>query len=124
MNHQKHHLHFGDHSYPKSILLLCWLALVTQSIFDNIGQVSFDHSRSDQLASTINNEAQAVSMLDSSIGQNIMSSKPFILFAEAGKKKKEKSEVVVISVNNPKGMGHMYPVYVPSCGHSGGFGRR
>lgn len=51
----------------------------------------------------------------------------WILFAEAGKKKKkEKSEVVVISVNNPsKGHGQMYPVFIPSCGgHSGGYGRR
>lgn len=47
-----------------------------------------------------------------------------IQFAEAGKKKKkEKSEVVVISVNNPQSKGHggMYPVYIPTCG---GHGRR
>lgn len=52
-----------------------------------------------------------------------------VLPAEAGKKKKkEKSEVVVISVNNaqPKGYGGgMYPIFVPSCGGGhGGFGRR
>lgn len=50
-----------------------------------------------------------------------------ILFAEAGKKKKkEKSEVVVISVNNPsKGHGGMYPMFVPTCsGGHGGYGRR
>lgn len=50
-----------------------------------------------------------------------------ILFAEAGKKKKkEKSEVVVISVNNPQSRGHgeMYPIFIPSCGGHGGYGRR
>lgn len=50
-----------------------------------------------------------------------------ILFAEAGKKKKkEKSEVVVISVNNPQPRGHggMYPIFIPSCGGHGGYGRR
>lgn len=47
-----------------------------------------------------------------------------IMFADAGKKKKkEKSEVVVISVNNPsKGHGGMYPVFIPSCGGHGGMG--
>lgn len=49
-----------------------------------------------------------------------------ILFAEAGKKKKkEKSEVVVISVNNPsKGHGGMYPMFVPTCSGGHGYGRR
>lgn len=48
-----------------------------------------------------------------------------VLFAEAGKKKKkEKSEVIVISVNNPqpKGHGGMYPIFIPSCGGHGGYG--
>lgn len=53
---------------------------------------------------------------------------PKVLFVDAGKKKKkEKSEVVVISVNNaqPKGYGGgMYPIFVPSCGGHGGFGGR
>lgn len=51
---------------------------------------------------------------------------PGILLAEAGKKKKkEKSEVVVISVNNPQKGGYGgYPIFIPSCGGHGGFGRR
>ena len=49
-----------------------------------------------------------------------------ILFVEAGKKKKkEKSEVVVISVQNTPAKGGMYPIFVPSCGGGhGGYGRR
>lgn len=53
-----------------------------------------------------------------------------LLFAEAGKKKKEKSsEVIVISVSSaPSKSGGMYPMFIPSCsgGHKGhgGYGRR
>jgi len=49
-----------------------------------------------------------------------------VLFVEAGKKKKkEKSEVVVISVQNTPAKGGMYPIFVPSCGGGhGGYGRR
>lgn len=63
-----------------------------------------------------------------SLLQDYPSSMFGIIFAEAGKKKKkEKSEVVVISVNNPsKGHGGMYPIYIPTCGGhgGGGYGRR
>lgn len=132
----------------KRPLLIFWLSMVFIIIYSNLKDLDIaepnnqlheqckqpvQHKKPlDDLASLITTNCfhtshpfedyqSSSSWFPSSRGQS------FILFAEAGKKKKEKSEVVVISVNNPapKGMGHMpYPIFVPSCGGHGGFGRR
>lgn len=102
----------------KSFLCFIWLVLVTQTIYSNLIQLTEDSLRAKD-----GNFAPDMDIKPKA-SASFWHPRPIVLLAEAGKKKKEKSEVVVISVNNPKGMGHMYPVYVPSCGHSGGFGRR
>lgn len=111
------HKHSSNDTVPLRIALLgLWLMLVAQSIYSNFRQPALPNKH-DQVQTLNGQEVRHQ-------GSKSWLSGSLLLFAEAGKKKKEKSEVVVISVNNPKGMGHMYPVYVPSCGHSGGFGRR
>lgn len=77
-----------------------------------------------ELSVTTPSQDQRQQWLKSSKDDNSRSSSgpvshSFVLFAEAGKKKKkEKSEVIVISVTNPQSKGgHMYPVYIPTCGH-------
>lgn len=122
----------------KTLLLLIWLIAFAQIIVSNINQFSLDNVH--QSTSSFGNEpnkqdsSTQANQISASISENAIKDeppsrgRPFIIFAEAGKKKKEKSEVVVISVTNPspKGMGHMpYPIFIPSCGGGhGGFGRR
>lgn len=120
------------HVSSRSIFVLMFLVLLSQMMYTNIKQmvVSFDRHKTitnNSTAATAN-DFDGLNAADHSLSADIAAPIRFggILFAEAGKKKKkEKSEVVVISVNNPsKGHGQMYPVFIPSCGGHGGYGRR
>lgn len=105
----------------RSLLLVLWLGAMAQIILtiikrddSLIQQQSLKQRFDDELTSTTR---KAFNQATGPFG---------VLFAEAGKKKKkEKSEVVVISVQNTPAKGGMYPIFVPSCsGGHGGYGRR
>ena len=96
-----------------TLVLFIWLCLVIQIIFTSFS----DRQATDP----------SVSIRDTAVWPR-GSLTGGVLFAEAGKKKKkEKSEVVVISVQNSPAKGAMYPIFVPSCGghgSHGSYGRR
>jgi hypothetical protein len=101
------------------------ISLVFDRYLNPLSRLAIRDLPSNQLLSPKNRHHSAsefsaqITSMSSSVGS-------FILMAEAGKKKKEKSEVVVISVQNPPAKGHgMYPIYIPTCGgHHHGYGRR
>lgn len=132
----------------RSILLLLWAMILVQALYSSI-RYATDRSQSisrywqpDSKAKTLDstdNYARPRSTSSSIDNQQLIefaqSFEPEllrrrsygVLFAEAGKKKKKsKSEVVVISVQNPPSKSAMYPVFIPSCGghHGGHYGRR
>lgn len=111
----------------RSILLALFVVLLSQVIYTNIRQMVASFERIDSATEKSQNSRGLEKRLTSlEQGENLMTFAG-VMFAEAGKKKKkEKSEVVVISVNNPsKGHAQPYPIFIPSCGgHSGGYGRR
>lgn len=117
----------------KSILLIFWSSFFAQIIYSNLKSFDAQDHSTYTLGSTSDevsrNQVQSSNNILTDQVNLIKTSPPVfgIIFAEAGKKKKkEKSEVVVISVNNPqKGHGGMYPIYIPTCGGGhGGYGRR
>ena len=143
--------------YNKSILIVIWLAVASQLIQTNLDTILSSWPQAGPLSTLSKDATNANNILllpratsqhkqrqdsDSLIERIVRLARvPFgpsklsfgILFAEAGKKKKkEKSEVVVISVQNPPAKGHgMYPIFIPSCGghghghgHGHGYGRR
>lgn len=89
----------------KSFLILLWLSVAIQILTSNLKS----QTQHDSIAQR----------------RSLPEDRLFgVLFAEAGKKKKEKSEVVVISVNSQGKGGHYggYPMYIPTCGGHGGGG--
>lgn len=114
----------------KWLLFVFWALVAIQLFCSNIKYQEKQNQEQQQTSKTpeINIIQRTIRAIKSSIVQETSSPRLFgVTFAEAGKKKKkEKSEVVVISVNNPsKGHGGMYPIYIPTCGgHGGGYGRR
>lgn len=138
----------------RRVMFVLWLIVAIQVIHSNLKQATIDYNLPARRTTTALGNLQHTSSgqmpahqdyfgpmrrLETLVGgRDAWSSMPVgvfgVLFAEAGKKKKkEKSEVVVISVQNPPAKGHyggMYPIFVPSCGHGhggyghGGYGRR
>ena len=124
----------GSTQQCKSVLFALWLALILHLIYANLKSTN-SRDQPKQLHSAVENSTTKEA--EESISASYVNNRKTydtsfgILFAEAGKKKKkEKSEVVVISVQNlpAKGHGGMYPIFVPSCGGGhggyGGYGRR
>lgn len=96
----------------KSVFLVLWLCIMTQIFLSDL----LDRQSS----------GSKVTSSSASSREQLATGPLGVMFAEAGKKKKkEKSEVVVISVQNSPAKGGMYPIFVPSCGGGhGGYGRR
>lgn len=119
----KYKIYKSDSILLKKLYLLLWITFIAQQVL--FSSTLYNHQLTDMFEL---NKLQDTIVTDDRIKlqqSNVLF--PGILFVEAGKKKKEKSEVVVISVNNPsKGHGGMYPIYIPTCGgsHGGGFGRK
>lgn len=112
----------------KWILFVLWTLVIIQLLCSNLRyqqapmqkyhDIITSRQKSQPVYSGLCIIERTIKAIKRSFVQDNSSPKLFgVIFAEAGKKKKkEKSEVVVISVNNPsKGHGGMYPVYIPSC---------
>lgn len=97
-------------SRGKSFILILWIAIILQITITSLSRLHYTADSSQGLGRR--SDGASAGLFD-------------VMFAEAGKKKKkEKSEVVVISVQNSPAKGGMYPIFVPSCGGHGGYGRR
>lgn len=109
---------FESPSIAKSLTLLFVLVLSSQVILNNFPDKFLK-------SPTIIQDQNSLVRANSSLNSRESSFGKLLIFAEAGKKKKSKSEVVVISVHNaqPKHQEQMYPIFVPTCaGGHGGFG--
>lgn len=110
--------------------MLVWFAVILHTIQTSVKRAHEDSTQTQTQTQTVQSDDLANRWLSRTHSSPASSTSSglfnFIVFAEAGKKKKkEKSEVVVISVQNSPAKGGMYPIFVPSCGGGhGGYGRR
>lgn len=114
----------------RSAAIFICVAILAQTINSNLKLGARDFSAPETTRSQWDKtSSEGSSGLVDSIGPPGAAFGPFAIFGFAeAKKKKEKSEVVVISVTNPQQKSRMYPVFIPSCGGGGGghhgYGRR